>query len=254
MSDSSGEGYHSAGIRKGNGLRTAPDMMKMKNLEREMDMRTMKKEQNEFAMNVFGLHKNLQDDNGCTDDCFQEVFAFVDDWVDYDEDYLDSADCDNTEMCAYRTQGAMFACGTYDWNQCVADTIGDDCSSCFPNPPGMKHPHPPSDCADCLNNLLTTLDESVDMAEDEMDGCDENNCAKRAIGLWFVCMAESYPETDGIMQCLVSNAGDDCNTCACSVASTAADADYTPPDDCDFLYKRNKKTSRKNKKKMPNLF
>ena len=48
-------------IYLGNGLRTAPDMMKMKNLEREMDMRTMKKEQNELAMNVFGLHKNQED-------------------------------------------------------------------------------------------------------------------------------------------------------------------------------------------------
>ena len=122
-------------IYLGNGLRTAPDMMKMKNLEREMDMRTMKKEQNELAMNVFGLHKNLEDDNGCN-----ELYPWVDDRVNYDEDYLDSADCDNSEMCAYRTRGAMFTCGTNDYNQCVADSIGDDCASCFPNSRGIKLP------------------------------------------------------------------------------------------------------------------
>ena len=120
----------------GNGLRTAPDMMKMKNLEREMDMRTMKKEQNELAMNVFGL----QDYDACNDHCNQEITTWVDDRVDYDEDYLDSADCDNSEMCAYRTRGAMFACGTNDYNQCVADSIGDDCASCFPNSRGVKLP------------------------------------------------------------------------------------------------------------------
>ena len=86
-------------IYLGNGLRTAPDMMKMKNLEREMDMRTMKKEQNELAMNVFGL----QDYDACNDHCNQEITTWVDDRVDYDEDYLDSVDCDNSEMCAYRT-------------------------------------------------------------------------------------------------------------------------------------------------------
>ena len=216
-----------------------------------MDMKTMTKEQNELAMNVFGL----QDYDACNDHCNQEITTWVDDRVDYNEDYLDSVDCDNSEMCAYRTRGAMFTCGTNDWNQCVADTIGDDCASCFPNPPGMKLPKfPYDDCADCLNQTLTTLDEFVDMAEAEEDGCDENNCAKRAMGLLFVCLSEFYPETDGVSQCMVSNAGDDCNTCACGCVSFKPDGDHTPPDDCDFLRRRNKKTSRKNKKKMPNLF
>ena len=208
-------------------------------------MRTMKQKQNE-AMSVFGLHKILQND--CMqDDCMQELATSIDGRVDYYEDYLDNEGCDNSEECAYRVMGAMMAClNDTQPDQCVTDTIGDDCAACVP-PSEKKLPEFTSDCADCRNQLYQTVDTWSDMAESEEDGCDENNCAKRAIGLLFVCMFESYPDMDGVMQCVVDNAGDDCHTCACNVWSYKPDGDHTHPDSCDSLHRRNKKTSRKNK-------
>ena len=226
----------------------------MKNLEKVKDMRTRKQKKNELSMS--SLHKMLQDDDACTDDCIQAVVNSIDEEFDYDEEYLDSADCDNSEVCAYIITGAKLVCGAFGTNdpdQCVLDTIGDDCTSCV-NPERKKLPKLSSDCADCFNQTLAIIDWYADMAETEEDGCDENNCAKRAMGLMFVCGSQSYPEMDGTMQCVVDNAGDDCHTCACNVWSFHPDGDHTHPDSCDSLHRRNKKTSRKNKKKIPSLF
>ena len=93
----------------GHGLRTAPELMKMKNLKREKDMRTIKQKQNEFTMSVFGLDKMLQDDV-CTDDCMQSISTHIDGNVDDLVEALDSVDCDNSEECAYRIAGAVLAC------------------------------------------------------------------------------------------------------------------------------------------------
>merc|ERR1719367_1137227 len=123
----------------------------------------MKQKQNE-AMSVFGLHKILQDD-ACTDDCIQDVATSIHVDVEDYEDYFDNEGCDNSEECAYRTAGAMMACQT---DQCVTDTIGDDCASCV-KPSEKKLPEFTSDCVDCFNQTRTFVETGADLAEAQVD-------------------------------------------------------------------------------------